>query len=69
VYTQHTIIAAGAVVLENTIANREASMPGTARKVKDISPNVSGEITRIANNYVRYAIGSRVQGLARARKY
>lgn len=52
-----SIIAAGAVVLEGTQV-----MPGTiwagvpAKKVKNISPElISGEIDRIANNYVMYS--------------
>jgi carbonic anhydrase/acetyltransferase-like protein (isoleucine patch superfamily) len=53
----NTIIAAGAVVLEDTICEPASIYAGIpARKVKDISPELlSGEIHRIANNYVRYA--------------
>jgi carbonic anhydrase/acetyltransferase-like protein (isoleucine patch superfamily) len=53
----NTIIAAGAVVLEGTICEGGAVYAGVpAKKVKDISPEkVSGEINRIANNYVNYA--------------
>jgi carbonic anhydrase/acetyltransferase-like protein (isoleucine patch superfamily) len=53
----NTIIAAGAVVLEGTVCEGGAVYAGVpAKKVKDISPEkVSGEINRIANNYVNYA--------------
>jgi carbonic anhydrase/acetyltransferase-like protein (isoleucine patch superfamily) len=53
----NTIIAAGAVVLENTICEAGSIYAGVpARKVKDISQEmISGEIHRIANNYVKYA--------------
>jgi carbonic anhydrase/acetyltransferase-like protein (isoleucine patch superfamily) len=57
VVNSNTIIAAGAVVLEGTICEGGAVYAGVpAKKVKDISPEkVSGEINRIANNYVNYA--------------
>jgi carbonic anhydrase/acetyltransferase-like protein (isoleucine patch superfamily) len=53
----NTIIAAGAVVLENTICEAGSIYAGVpAKKVKDISEEmISGEIHRIANNYVKYA--------------
>jgi carbonic anhydrase/acetyltransferase-like protein (isoleucine patch superfamily) len=53
----NTIIAAGAVVLENTICEPSSIYAGVpARKVKDISAElISGEIRRIAENYVFYA--------------
>ncbi|MEQ1675292.1 MAG: gamma carbonic anhydrase family protein [Chitinophagaceae bacterium] len=53
----NTIIAAGAVVLENTICESGSIYAGVpAKKVKNISEAlISGEINRIANNYVRYA--------------
>ena len=53
----NSIIAAGAVVLENTIIEHGSIYAGIpARKVKDISEAmVSGEIDRIANNYVMYS--------------
>jgi carbonic anhydrase/acetyltransferase-like protein (isoleucine patch superfamily) len=53
----NTIIAAGAVVLENTVCEPGSIYAGVpAKKVKDISQElISGEINRIANNYVRYA--------------
>ncbi len=53
----HSIIAAGAVVLENTIVEPASIYAGVpAKKIKDIAPEmISGEIDRIANNYVMYA--------------
>jgi carbonic anhydrase/acetyltransferase-like protein (isoleucine patch superfamily) len=53
----HTIIAAGAVVLEGTICEPGSIYAGVpAKKVKTIDEaKISGEIHRIANNYVRYA--------------
>ncbi len=53
----NSIIAAGAVVLENTIVEPGSIWAGVpAKKVKDISEEmISGEINRIANNYVMYA--------------
>lgn len=53
----NTIIAAGAVVLENTVCEAGSIYAGVpARKVKDISKEkISGEIDRIANNYIKYA--------------
>lgn len=53
----NTIIAAGAVLLEGTIAEAGSIYAGVpAKKVKDISQEkISGEIDRIANNYVKYA--------------
>ena len=53
----NTIIAAGAVVLEGLICESGSIYAGVpAKKVKDISKElVSGEIHRIANNYVKYA--------------
>jgi carbonic anhydrase/acetyltransferase-like protein (isoleucine patch superfamily) len=53
----NTIIAAGAVVLEGTRCESGSIYAGVpAKKVKDISRElISGEINRIANNYVRYA--------------
>src|ERR1700749_4118104 len=53
----NSIIAAGAVVLENTRVEAGTIYAGVpARKVKDISPDmISGQIDRIANNYVYYA--------------
>src|SRR5262245_23177485 len=53
----NTIIAAGAVVLENTVCEAGSIYAGMpARKGKDIPQEmISGEIDRIANNYVKYA--------------
>lgn len=53
----NSIIAAGAVVLEGTQVEPGCVYAGVpARKVKDISKElISGEIERIANNYVKYA--------------
>jgi carbonic anhydrase/acetyltransferase-like protein (isoleucine patch superfamily) len=53
----NTIIAAGAVVLENTVCEAACIYAGVpARKVKDISAElIHGEINRIAGNYIRYA--------------
>ena len=53
----NSIIGAGAVVLENTIIEPGSIYAGTpAKKIKDISEEmISGEINRIANNYVMYA--------------
>src|SRR5688500_10291764 len=53
----NTIIAAGSVVLENTVCEPGSIYAGVpAKKVKDIPEEmISGEIERIANNYVRYA--------------
>jgi carbonic anhydrase/acetyltransferase-like protein (isoleucine patch superfamily) len=51
------IIAAGAVVLEKTVVEPGSIYAGVpAKKVKDISQElISGEINRIANNYIMYA--------------
>jgi carbonic anhydrase/acetyltransferase-like protein (isoleucine patch superfamily) len=53
----NSIIAAGAVVLENTIIEPGSIYAGVpAKKIKDIPEEmISGEIKRIANNYVMYA--------------
>jgi carbonic anhydrase/acetyltransferase-like protein (isoleucine patch superfamily) len=53
----NSIIAAGAVVLEGTVVEAGAIYAGVpAKKVKDVSENlISGEIDRIAHNYVKYA--------------
>jgi carbonic anhydrase/acetyltransferase-like protein (isoleucine patch superfamily) len=53
----NSIIAAGAVVLEGTKIEAGTIYAGVpARKVKDISPElISGEINRIANNYLMYS--------------
>jgi carbonic anhydrase/acetyltransferase-like protein (isoleucine patch superfamily) len=53
----NSIIAAGAVVLENTVVEPGCIYAGVpAKKVKDISQElISGEINRIAENYLRYS--------------
>jgi carbonic anhydrase/acetyltransferase-like protein (isoleucine patch superfamily) len=53
----NSIIAAGAVVLENTKVPPGTIYAGVpAKKVKDIEiSQITGEIDRIANNYVKYA--------------
>jgi len=57
VIKSNTIIAAGAVVLENTICEAGSIYAGVpARKIKEISQElISGEINRIAGNYIKYA--------------
>ena len=52
-----SIIAAGAVVTKNTHIESGSIYAGVpAKKVKDISKElISGEINRIANNYVKYS--------------
>jgi carbonic anhydrase/acetyltransferase-like protein (isoleucine patch superfamily) len=53
----NSIIAAGAVVLENTVVEAGSIYAGVpAKKIKDIPQSmISGEINRIAENYVMYA--------------
>ncbi len=53
----NSIVAAGAVVLENTVIEPGSIYAGVpAKKVKNISEEkISGEINRIADNYVMYA--------------
>ncbi|MBX2888932.1 MAG: gamma carbonic anhydrase family protein [Ferruginibacter sp.] len=53
----NSIIAAGSVVLENTRVESGTIYAGVpAKKVKDISKElISGEINRIANNYLKYS--------------
>jgi carbonic anhydrase/acetyltransferase-like protein (isoleucine patch superfamily) len=53
----NSIIAAGAVVLENTVVEPGSIYAGVpAKKVKEISEDlISGEINRIADNYVKYS--------------
>jgi len=57
VIESNTIIAAGAVLTKNTIVESGSIYAGVpAKKVKDISQElISGEIDRIANNYVKYS--------------
>lgn len=53
----NSIIAAGAVVTQNTKVEAGSIYAGVpAKKVKDISQElISGEINRIANNYIKYS--------------
>ena len=53
----NSIIAAGAVITKNTTVEAGSIYAGVpAKKVKDVSPElVSGEINRIANNYIEYS--------------
>ena len=57
VVESNSIIAAGAVVTQNTRVEAGSIYAGVpAKKVKDISEDlISGEINRIANNYVKYS--------------
>lgn len=57
VVESNTIIAAGAVVTQGTKVDAASIYAGVpARKIKDISEElISGEIGRIAENYVKYA--------------
>lgn len=53
----HSIIAAGAVLTKGTHVKSGSVYAGIpAKKIKDVSPElVSGEIERIAHNYVKYS--------------
>jgi carbonic anhydrase/acetyltransferase-like protein (isoleucine patch superfamily) len=53
----NSIIAAGAVVLEGTIVEEGSIYAGVpAKKVKMVSEaTITGEINRIADNYVKYS--------------
>jgi carbonic anhydrase/acetyltransferase-like protein (isoleucine patch superfamily) len=57
VIESNSIIAAGAVVTKNTHVESGSIYAGVpAKKVKNISQEmISGEIDRIANNYVEYS--------------
>ena len=57
VIESNSIIAAGAVVTKNTHVESGSIYAGVpAKKVKDISQElISGEINRIADNYVKYS--------------
>jgi len=57
VVESNSIIAAGAVVTQNTHVEAGCIYAGVpAKKVKDISEElISGEINRIANNYIKYS--------------
>src|SRR5437868_4385551 len=52
----NTIVAAGAVILEGAVCEGGSIYAGVpAKKIKDIPQEmISGEINRIANNYVKY---------------
>ena len=53
----NSLIAAGAVVLEGTHVESGSVMAGVpAKKMKEVSPELfEGEISRIANNYIKYS--------------
>ena len=53
----NSIVAAGSVVTKSTIVEAGSIYAGIpAKKIKDISKKlISGEIDRIANNYVKYS--------------
>jgi carbonic anhydrase/acetyltransferase-like protein (isoleucine patch superfamily) len=53
----NSIIAAGAVLLENTVVEEGSIYAGVpAKKVKSVNQeHISGEIDRIANNYIMYS--------------
>ena len=57
VVESNSIIAAGAVVTQNTRVEAGSIYAGVpAKKVKNISQElISGEIDRIANNYIKYS--------------
>ena len=57
VIESNSIIAAGAVLTKNTHVKSGSIYAGIpAKKIKDISQElISGEIDRIANNYVKYS--------------
>ena len=57
VVESNSIIAAGAVVIANTIVEAGSIYAGVpAKKIKEISQElISGEIDRIAENYVKYS--------------
>ena len=52
-----SLIAAGAIVLENTVVEPDSLYAGVpAKRIKSVSAALrTGEIARIANNYVHYA--------------
>ena len=56
-YKSNAIIAAGSVVLENTVVESGCIYAGVpAKKVKEVSPEHFKDLNeRIANNYVMYS--------------
>jgi carbonic anhydrase/acetyltransferase-like protein (isoleucine patch superfamily) len=59
----NSIIAAGAVITQNTVVTSGSIWAGVpAKKVKDLDQsNFSGEIERIANNYLLYSSWFKVE--------
>ena len=57
VVESNSIVAAGAVVTQHTKVEAGSLYAGVpAKKIKDVSPELlSGEIERIAQNYIRYS--------------
>lgn len=57
VIESNSIIAAGAIVTKGSLVPSGTVFAGTpAKKIKDINQElISGEIDRIANNYIKYA--------------
>jgi carbonic anhydrase/acetyltransferase-like protein (isoleucine patch superfamily) len=56
VIESNSIVAAGAVVTQNTTVGSGSIWAGVPRKVKDIDQSdFAGEIERISNNYVMYS--------------
>jgi carbonic anhydrase/acetyltransferase-like protein (isoleucine patch superfamily) len=57
VVESNAIVAAGAVVTQNTVVESGSIYAGVpAKKVKDINQSdFAGEIERISNNYVMYS--------------
>jgi carbonic anhydrase/acetyltransferase-like protein (isoleucine patch superfamily) len=60
----HSIIAAGAVILEGVKVEAGSIYAGVpAKKIKDVPEElISGEINRIANNYLMYSSWFREEG-------
>jgi carbonic anhydrase/acetyltransferase-like protein (isoleucine patch superfamily) len=57
VIESNSIVAAGAVIVQNTIVTSGTIWAGVpAKKIKDIDQSdFAGEIERISNNYVMYS--------------
>jgi carbonic anhydrase/acetyltransferase-like protein (isoleucine patch superfamily) len=57
VIESNSIVAAGAVITQNTVVTSGSIWAGVpAKKVKDINQSdFAGEIERISNNYVMYS--------------